>query len=240
MLLSVIACGGEAADGPLAVTCGDGSVAQATESCDDGNQIDGDGCSSDCLVEVGFDCDETNACHATCGDGLVVGPELCDGISDGEYCSSDCTEVVGYCGDGLIQAEFGEECDIPTDSMGMGGSDGVDASANAGCAECLAASGYLCDSAANSCQQTGVDRSELAQAHPYEVCELIVGLWGGPGNVFRCTISGTAYDITVNSVSECESSIGPDLKSCTIAEVEDWLIGKSKCESFTGSPSCAL
>jgi cysteine-rich repeat protein len=31
--------------------CGDGLVA-ATEQCDDGNTVDGDGCSSDCRYEV--------------------------------------------------------------------------------------------------------------------------------------------------------------------------------------------
>jgi cysteine-rich repeat protein len=44
--------------------CGDG-VVQASEGCDDGNNVDGDGCSLDCLVE-----------------GCVVGTEVCDGIDN--------------------------------------------------------------------------------------------------------------------------------------------------------------
>ena len=35
--------------------CGDG-VNLGTVECDDGNKLDGDGCSSDCRVELGFQC----------------------------------------------------------------------------------------------------------------------------------------------------------------------------------------
>lgn len=35
--------------------CGDGSLFFVSEECDDGNNIDGDGC-SDCKVEVGWIC----------------------------------------------------------------------------------------------------------------------------------------------------------------------------------------
>ena len=35
-----------------ASACGDGMVAAATEECDDGNRVSGDGCSSDCRHEI--------------------------------------------------------------------------------------------------------------------------------------------------------------------------------------------
>lgn len=35
--------------------CGDGLV-QRSEDCDDGNLLDGDGCSKKCLLETGFNC----------------------------------------------------------------------------------------------------------------------------------------------------------------------------------------
>ena len=38
--------------------CGDGVIAQF-EGCDDGNTEDGDGCSSACLIEEGFNCQGT-------------------------------------------------------------------------------------------------------------------------------------------------------------------------------------
>ena len=36
--------------------CGDGIFLGLTNECDDNNKDDGDGCSSDCRLEFGFDC----------------------------------------------------------------------------------------------------------------------------------------------------------------------------------------
>lgn len=55
--------------------CGDGTVNQVTEECDDGNVVSGDGCSAACQVEVG------------CGDGVLAAGEQCD---DGNTVSGDC------------------------------------------------------------------------------------------------------------------------------------------------------
>ena len=60
LALSLVACGDDAASGQ----CGNGYVVIAaqigdevySEQCDDGNTIDGDGCSSDCMIEPGFEC----------------------------------------------------------------------------------------------------------------------------------------------------------------------------------------
>lgn len=38
------------------VSCGDGTVSAATEGCDDGNTVSGDGCSATCTVETGYLC----------------------------------------------------------------------------------------------------------------------------------------------------------------------------------------
>jgi cysteine-rich repeat protein len=83
--------------------CGDGFISGA-EACDDGNLNDCDGCSSTCTVESG------------CGDGVRCGAEACD---DGnalacDGCAPDCTlEVGAVCGDGVVNAACGEECDPP-------------------------------------------------------------------------------------------------------------------------------
>ncbi len=64
-------------------TCGDG-VVEAPEECDDGNMVDGDGCSSACLNEMTV---------PMCGNGVVEPPdEECDDANnmDGDGCSSDC------------------------------------------------------------------------------------------------------------------------------------------------------
>lgn len=87
--------------------CGDGIVNSA-EVCDDGNVVDGDGCSADCKsIE-------------TCGNGVLdhlVG-ELCDDGNrvSGDGCSADCTLELQVCGNGIV--EMGEQCDDGRDSLG--------------------------------------------------------------------------------------------------------------------------
>lgn len=44
--------------------CGDGLVI-GDEECDDGNSIGGDGCSTDCLIEDGYDCEQSGCDPAT-------------------------------------------------------------------------------------------------------------------------------------------------------------------------------
>jgi len=63
------------------VACGDGFLT-APEECEDGNVLDGDGCSSDCSVEGG----------AFCGDGTTDEGEECDdgNAQDGDGCSATC------------------------------------------------------------------------------------------------------------------------------------------------------
>jgi cysteine-rich repeat protein len=90
------------------------------ESCDDGNTIETDGCTSACQF-------------ARCGDGIVwAGEEACD---DGNELADDsciaCT--LARCGDGMVHADI-EECD-----------DGNDADTDAcfGCAEARCGDGVL-------------------------------------------------------------------------------------------------
>jgi cysteine-rich repeat protein len=71
----------DAAPDEAPVVCGNG-VRQAGEACDDGNQIDEDGC--------------TNACTLpTCGDGIAQAGEECDdgNASDDDRCTKKCTWV---------------------------------------------------------------------------------------------------------------------------------------------------
>ena len=68
------------ADNPCGGFCGDG-ILDPGEECDDGNNVDGDGCSADCTIE-GF-----------CGDGVLDPGEECDDGNnvDGDGCSANCT-----------------------------------------------------------------------------------------------------------------------------------------------------
>ena len=65
--------------------CGDG-VVSGTEECDDGNNLNDDGCSQSCKFEIGFDCMNFDylptICNEICGDALIVGIENCDDGSD--------------------------------------------------------------------------------------------------------------------------------------------------------------
>lgn len=88
-----------------ATTCGDGEP-EDDEECDDGNTTDGDGCSSDCLIET------------TCGDGKIEGREQCDDSNtvDGDGCSDECN--VEECGNGIVDP--GEDCDDGNELTGDG------------------------------------------------------------------------------------------------------------------------
>jgi fibro-slime domain-containing protein len=56
-----------------------------------------------------------SSCKGACGDGVVTPPEKCDlgaAMNTGAYggCNPDCT-LAPYCGDGIVQAADGEQCD---------------------------------------------------------------------------------------------------------------------------------
>lgn len=85
-------------------TCPNGTR-EGSEQCDDGNAIDGDGCSTSCKKEV------------RCGDGMTQNKEQCDdgNAVSGDGCSSTCivesttVEKNPLCGDGFVDAN--EACD---------------------------------------------------------------------------------------------------------------------------------
>jgi len=72
--------------------CGDGTV-DPGETCDDSNNINGDGCSATCQTEV----------PAACGDGTVDPGEECDDgdTNNTNECSNSCELTI--CGDGAVQ-----------------------------------------------------------------------------------------------------------------------------------------
>jgi cysteine-rich repeat protein len=117
------------------VLCGNGQL-DPGEECDDANDVDGDGCDSNCtvtrcgngIVTGGEECDDGNqvscdGCSSdcvieeayVCGDGIV--DPACEECDDGnnvscDGCSENCQNEVGYlCGDGMVNPDCGEECD---------------------------------------------------------------------------------------------------------------------------------
>jgi len=107
------------------IVCGDG-ILHSSETCDDGNTTSGDGCSSTCLTEPGWACssglcvpslgsDGGQALDGGCGDGIISGAEECDDgpeNSDTAYpaCTLQCRRT--YCGDGVVDTLYGEDCDL--------------------------------------------------------------------------------------------------------------------------------
>ena len=82
--------GAECDHGECTWVCGDGLLG-GEELCDDGNDLDGDGCSAACRVEAGFRCDSPGrSCTALCGDGIRVTAEGCD---DGNRLPGDGCDV---------------------------------------------------------------------------------------------------------------------------------------------------
>eukprot|EP01060_Flectonema_neradi_P009203 TRINITY_DN16585_c2_g2_i2.p1 TRINITY_DN16585_c2_g2~~TRINITY_DN16585_c2_g2_i2.p1 ORF type:complete len:802 (+),score=111.97 TRINITY_DN16585_c2_g2_i2:113-2518(+) len=78
------------------VLCGDGNVDVASEGCDDGGVMSGDGCSSSCVIEPGWSCDVSTGislCTPRCGDSRVIGSERCDdgNTIPNDGCSPLCT-----------------------------------------------------------------------------------------------------------------------------------------------------
>jgi cysteine-rich repeat protein len=98
---------------------------QDTEECDDGNAVNGDGCSRECLMEKGYYCSLAtfggSDCYVLCGDGLRLGsegllffkpfPYVRSACDDGNTIANDgctgCTVDANYvCFDNLISPPY--------------------------------------------------------------------------------------------------------------------------------------
>lgn len=157
------ACNGSA--GPPGIcteadACGN-AVVDSDEGCDDGNDVSGDGCNAQCLIEEGFDCNDgpvglvgsascafecdAGTCQGsdTCGDGTVDAREGCDTSGDSVTCTADCKVKSGNaCGPLLSSA-----CD-----SGLCASFGPDAGncVDTGCGNGVVESGEGCDEGADN------------------------------------------------------------------------------------------
>jgi hypothetical protein len=97
--------GGGSIGVPVSAHCGNGKL-DPGEECDDGvpfaRKLDpngipfDDGCSALCQIEVGWQCPTPGQPCIPCDTGTM---NVCD------------AGPVGYCGDGIIQTNLGEECD---------------------------------------------------------------------------------------------------------------------------------
>merc|ERR1711865_34164 len=102
-------------------SCGNGKREEnKAEMCDDGNQVDGDGCSSTCQAMQGFLCQggtssTADTCTVICGDGLRKGDETCDdgNALAGDGCDDSCNVEDGWACETQPAGEP-DECAKPT------------------------------------------------------------------------------------------------------------------------------
>ena len=87
--------------------CGN-AIIERTESCEDGNVVAGDGCSPNCLFELGQPCTSAEECESVACSGVCVCNEHSDCGMTGAVCR-EASCVTPACGDGFVDP--GEECD---------------------------------------------------------------------------------------------------------------------------------
>jgi fibro-slime domain-containing protein len=158
--------------------CGDGAL-DPGEECEDGNRMNGDGCSSVCELECA---PEDEPCtEVVCGDGILGVGETCDDRNDrsDDGCSSSCAIEPGYvcpvpgaacerapsCGDGVIGV--GESCD-----------DGAMASRDGCSSTCAIEDGFDCQGMPSVCSPTtcgngtvqGGESCDDGNALPFDGC----------------------------------------------------------------------
>jgi hypothetical protein len=92
--------------------CCDGAKHPTAEQCDDGNQLPGDGCSAECVIETGWTCEGSPSVCRSCGDGVCsVGEDECS-------CPEPECAGIGTCGDGLCCPSRDENvCSCPDDCL---------------------------------------------------------------------------------------------------------------------------
>jgi cysteine-rich repeat protein len=148
----------------------DGTLNPArTEACDDGNENNGDGCDSNCVVEAGFTCttvlgSPSSCSGAACGNGTLNPGEACDPAPAGSLptatCNVDCsTKVCGdgkrntnpaaneACDDGNITAGDGcsPTCQLETGFTCTGPANGLSVCSGAACGNGVINTGEVCD-----------------------------------------------------------------------------------------------
>jgi fibro-slime domain-containing protein len=141
-------------------------------------------------------------CLPRCGDGVVVGDEICDdGHNDGSYgsCTADCKGRGGYCGDTTIQNPP-EQCDDGSNLITYGGSTqqcGPGCQWAPYCGDSIISSGEECDDGS-------------ANADTYGHCST------------SCTLGDHCGDHVINGPEQCDdgiqngSSADPCSATCTL------------------------
>ncbi|MDA3862672.1 MAG: DUF4215 domain-containing protein [Deltaproteobacteria bacterium] len=229
VLLALVGCAeGSNNEGTL---CGN-QVIDENEECDDGNQMENDGCSSDCQIEIGWVCEEEpSICEDSCGNGTIESGEDCDDNGESFDCNSNCT--LSRCGDEIVNTTAGEDCDdgqeteecsanCQSKACGNGiidsGEDcddaGESATCNANCTQAECGDGIVNSTAGEDC-----DESEAT-----ETCS------------DQCTIPNCGDDIIdVNEDCDDGGESATCNSNCTQAECGDGILNLTAGEDCDGA-----
>ncbi|HLC47378.1 MAG TPA: DUF4215 domain-containing protein [Candidatus Nanoarchaeia archaeon] len=200
-------CGttGKPAESQSCQLCGNSAV-EAGETCDDGNAVGNDGCSSVCAEESGWICTENaqglSSCITTCGDGLIRGSEPCDdgNTNNADSCLNTC--ISSRCGDRVKKTTSPTEgCDD-----GCGGNSCTAIDNGDGCSSvCAEEYGWICNEDAqgfSSCTTTCGDGLKAA----IEACD-DGDITGGDGCSSTCQIeTATGWTCGFNSANTPDST----------------------------------
>ena len=172
------------------LNCGDGLISQSFGEDCEGDNLDGQTCLSQGLGAGTLSCDgycrfDISGCEtqAVCGDGAIASPyEQCEGDDlagqscetlgyyDGTLeCDADCRfdvsncEAYGECGDGRLQAQYGETCD----GGELDGQSCLTLGYYGGTLTC----GPDCRFRTTSCETAGRCGDDTVQAGPGETCD---------------------------------------------------------------------
>jgi cysteine-rich repeat protein len=221
--------------------CGNGHV-DPGEQCDDGNNENGDGCSSSCQRECGNgqldpgeQCDDGNKINGDgcdnnckvsgCGNGVVDPGEQCDdgNTVSGDGCSATCQSE---CGDGTVQP--GEQCD---DGNKVNG-DGCDNNCKfTGCGNGVVDPGEQCDDgntvSGDGCSATCQSECGNGVVDPGEQCD--------DGN----RVSGDGCSATCQNECASDAQCPPDQDPCTTASCSTGACTQNPPSGFAGA-SCVV
>lgn len=134
----------------LLANCGDLIVDAPVETCDDGGQTSGDGCSELCELEFCGDGTFNNGGSEQCDDGAA------NSDSAPDACRLDCS--LPFCGDGVADSGAGEECDLAGSN-----SDAPNADCRTSCQPRICGDGIL-DDATEQCDDGGANSDAAPNA----------------------------------------------------------------------------
>ncbi len=220
--------GGSDSDATGSSYCGDG-VVDAAEECDDGNLLDGDGCSPVCVAEPGWACTgEPSVCALLCNNGQLDAGEECEGDDLG---GEDCTTIGGGYTGGTLAC--GTTCRFDTigcilASCGDGVVDALEA--------CDDGNTSNADACMNNCQLASCGDGYLWSG--VEACDD-----GNSSNTDACLVSCDAASCgdghVWSGVEACDdgnnSNTDACLNSCVTASCGDGYVwsGVEDCETGT-------